>query len=196
MHTFAVRAIDPAFNADPTPASYTWTVSIPPPPPVTEQSVADAWIDQNSSSDNKGSDAILLVMSKESDNNMRTLVQFNLPTVPGGFVIASATLRMYAASYSEGRTIEAWQIAGSWAEMGVSWTSQPGTTGSPATATSGPGWVEWNVTGMVQSMYVNGNYGFLIRDAIEGQDNQQQFHAREKGETIPQLVITFAPAGQ
>ena len=34
----------------------------------------------------------------------------------------------------------------------------------------------------------------LIRDANENQDNEQQLHAREKGETIPVLVITFAPA--
>jgi hypothetical protein len=194
LHNLAVRARDLAFNVDPSPANYTWTISIPPPPPVTQSSIADAWIDQNSSNDNKGSDSIILVMSKDG-NNMRTLVQFNLPAVPQGFVIASATLRMYAPSHSGGRTLEAWQIGGSWTEMGVSWNNQPPTIGAPATAASAQGWVEWNVTGMVQSMMVSGNYGFLLRDAVEGQDNQQQFHAREKGENIPQLIITFAPAG-
>jgi hypothetical protein len=134
-------------------------------------------------------------MSKGS-NNLRGLVQFNLPPVPQGFVIQSATLRMYAASNKRNRTLQAWQIAGSWSEMGVNWNNQPGTTGTPATTSSGSGWREWNVTGIVQSMYANGNNGFLIRDANENQDHEQQFHAREKGENIPQLIITYAPAGQ
>jgi hypothetical protein len=37
------------------------------------------------------------------------------------------------------------------------------------------------------------NYGFLIRDATENMDAEQQFHSREKGESMPQLVIIFAP---
>jgi hypothetical protein len=36
---------------------------------------------------------------------------------------------------------------------------------------------------------------FLIRDAVEGQDAEQQFHSREKGESPPQLVVRFAAAG-
>ncbi len=43
-------------------------------------------------------------------------------------------------------------------------------------------------------MYSGSNYGFLIRDANENNDAEQQFHSREKGESMPQLVITFAPA--
>jgi hypothetical protein len=44
-------------------------------------------------------------------------------------------------------------------------------------------------------MYSDANHGFLIRDAVEGQDAEQQFHSREKGETPPQLVIRFAVTG-
>ncbi len=44
-------------------------------------------------------------------------------------------------------------------------------------------------------MYSSGtNNGFLIRDATEGQDAEQQLYAREKGESPPQLVISFKPA--
>jgi hypothetical protein len=38
------------------------------------------------------------------------------------------------------------------------------------------------------------NHGFLIKDATESQDAEQQFHAREKGENVPQLVVAFKPA--
>jgi hypothetical protein len=34
----------------------------------------------------------------------------------------------------------------------------------------------------------------MIRDAGEDEDAEQQFHSREKGESMPELVITFAPA--
>lgn len=37
------------------------------------------------------------------------------------------------------------------------------------------------------------NHGFLIRDASEGNDAEQQFQAREKGENVPQLVVRFKP---
>ena len=37
-----------------------------------------------------------------------------------------------------------------------------------------------------------GNHGFLVRDAAENADAEQQFNSREKGENPPQLVITFA----
>jgi hypothetical protein len=43
-------------------------------------------------------------------------------------------------------------------------------------------------------MYAEANHGFLIRDALEGQDAEQQLHGREKGENAPLLVAGFAPA--
>jgi hypothetical protein len=197
-HSFSVRATDPAGNTDGTPASHNWTVEAPPPqvdcgPAVTLTASSDAWIEQGSTS-NKGSDSILKVMSK-SKNNMRALVQFDLPAAPEGCVIESATLRLYASSAKTGRTLQALQINASWTEMGVTWSNQPTTTGTAATTSSGSGWREWNVSALVQAMYNSGlNYGFLIRDATENKDAEQQFHSREKGSEIPQLVITFAPA--
>jgi hypothetical protein len=47
------------------------------------------------------------------------------------------------------------------------------------------------MTAQVQTMYTEANHGFLIRDALEGQDAEQQFHSREKGENAPQLVVRF-----
>jgi hypothetical protein len=65
----------------------------------------------------------------------------------------------------------------------------------PVATTSGTGYREWGVATLVQAMYSSGtNNGFLIRDATEGQDAEQQFNSREKSENAPQLVITFKPA--
>ena len=198
-HTFEVRATDQAGNTDPTPAAHGWTVSAPPSScssPVTAPAAADAWIDQNSPANNKGTDSILKVQSKQPADNFRALVRFNLPTIPEGCVLDTARLRLYAASSSSSqRTLQAFGVGGSWTESGVTWANQPATTGSAVTTTSGRGYREWAVATLVQGMYSSGtNNGFLIKDATEGQDAEQQFHAREKGENVPQLVLTFKGA--
>jgi CSLREA domain-containing protein len=196
-HTFQVRATDAAGNTDPTPATYSWTISAPPNcgSPITASANADAWIDQNSSTSNKGIDSILKVQGKSSNNNMRALVRFALPTTPAGCVLQAATLRMYAASWTNGRTLQALRVNAAWTENGVTWSNQPATTGTAATTTSGSGFRQWTVTSQVQAMYSGANNGFLIRDATENNGSyEQQFHSREKGSNMPQLVITFAPA--
>jgi hypothetical protein len=161
---------------------------------VTLSASADAWIDQNSASNNYGSDSILKVQAKDG-NNFRALLQFSLPAAPQGCVIQSATLRLYSPSPTDGRVIQALQLNGSWSVNNVNWSNQPGTTGTAVATSSGNGYLEWNVASMVQLMYSGTNNGFLIRDESEGGGGfEQQFHSREKGETMPQLVITFAPA--
>ena len=195
-HEFRVRAIDAAGNADPGPAIWTWTISaaIDCGGPITVTASADAWVDQGSRSNNLGSDSILKVQAKSS-TNYRALVRFELPTSPVGCVVQSAALRLFAASASSNRTLQALQISGSWTESGVTWNNQPGTTGSAATVSSGIGWRQWSVTAQVQAMYApSANDGFLIRDASEGgSGREQQFHAREKGSNIPTLIVTFGP---
>jgi hypothetical protein len=162
---------------------------------VTVSANADAWIEQNSPSNNKGSDSTLKVISKGPSDNTRALVNFALPSVPPACVIQSATLRLYSSSAASGRTIEAVQLAANWAENSVTWENQPATTGAAATTASGNGYLEWNVSSQVQAMYSGANNGFLIRDAVEGNSGaEQQFNSREKGSDMPQLVIVFGPA--
>jgi hypothetical protein len=197
-HTFEVVATDSTGLADPTPAIHSWVIETPPPAcngsTVTLTANFDAWIDQGSPSSNKGDDSILKVMSK-SGANLRALVGFPFPALPDGCIVESAQLTMYAASSASGRTIQALPIAGSWTESGVTWNNQPGTTGTAATTASASGIRTWDVTSQVQVMYDSSAlHGFLIRDAVESQDHEQQFHATEKNENPPRIVVTFGPA--
>jgi hypothetical protein len=137
----------------------------------------------------------VLKVDSKSGANARTLVRFALPQVPAGCQVTGATLRLYSASYKEGRTLQAFHLGGSWTEGGVRWSSQPATTGAAATAASrsSAGHVEWNVLSQVQSMYSGANNGFLIRDVTESAGGfDQAFNSREKGaDNPPELVITF-----
>ncbi|MDP9428299.1 MAG: DNRLRE domain-containing protein [Actinomycetota bacterium] len=49
-----------------------------------------------------------------------------------------------------------------------------GTTGTPATASSATGWVEFDTTTIVQAQYAGTNHGFLIRDGAEDDASAQQ----------------------
>ena len=95
-----------ANTTGPTPASSAGTAEPPPPDcgtTITASANADAWIEQNSASNNKGTDSILKVKSQGPSDNFRALVRFALPaSVPQGCVVQSATLRLFAASSAIG----------------------------------------------------------------------------------------------
>jgi large repetitive protein len=159
---------------------------------VTAPANIDSWIDQSSPSNNFGSDQILKLKRETGGKAMRALVRFNLPSVPAGCSVTGATLRLYAASATTGRTLQALQINASWAENTVRWTGQPATTGTAATTTSVNGWNQWTVTPLVQAMYSGSNFGFLVRFDVETSPvAEMQLHARNKGEQPPELRITF-----
>jgi hypothetical protein len=194
-----VRAKDAAGNVDGSPASYAWTVQADCISAThTAAAAADAWVDQGSPAQNKGTDSVLKVMSKGPSNNVRAMVRFALPSMPAGCAVTSAKLRLYAGSFKDGRSLEARRLTGSWNEGAVTWDNQPATAsgtgvGTSATTPSGAGYREWDVRWMAQAMYQEGNNGFLIRDANENNDSEQQLYSREKGESPPQLVLTFGP---
>ena len=136
--------------------------------------------------------ATQLHVRSDTLGSRRSLVRFALPSPPSHCSVASATLRLNAASATSGRTLQAFRAAASWTETGVTWSNQPGVTGTAATAASGTGWRTWDVTAHVQAMYAGANNGFVVRDASEGAlvAASQVFSSRE-GSNAPELVIVF-----
>jgi parallel beta-helix repeat protein len=199
-HHFRVRATGLTGSTDATPAFHPWIVEMLPPPNCGPTTIvlanSDAWLDQSDPGKNTATDSDLKVLSKGPNQNNRTVIRFPLPAQPDRCVVQSATLRLFAASASAGRTLQALRITAPWNENSVTWGNQPATTSPAATAAAAIGYVEWNVTSQVQAMLASGNHhGFLIRDASEnGAALEQKFFSREKGEGRPELVIAFAPA--
>lgn len=154
---------------------------------------ADSWLDQGGPTSNFGSDSVLKVNSKGPSNNMRAMVQFNLPSLPSGCSVTSATLRLYNKSPVSGRTLSAYANAAAWTQNGVTWNNQPATSGSASTAATpaAAGWMQWDVTSQVQGMYSGSNNGFKVSDQTEnGAGFEQQLDSLESGGNLPQLVVT------
>ena len=61
---------------------------------------------------NFGTDSNLKVDGKSGNTNARALVRFTLPAIPAGCQVTGATLRLYAASYKENRTLQAQRAGG------------------------------------------------------------------------------------
>lgn len=159
---------------------------------VTLTATRDAWVVTSPANGNYGADTSLYVVSRAQDR--RTLVGFDLPGIPAGCSLVDARLRLHATSASGSRTILAYRVAASWAEAGVTWSNQPGTSGSPSTSPSGNGWREWAVLQQVLGMYTSGNHGFMLRDQTEGSGGQgftQVYDSRESAGNPPALVLTF-----
>ena len=77
----------------------------------------------------------------------------------------------------------------------MTWGNAPATVGNAARRPPAPATATGTSPAHVQAMYDSAEHnGWLIRDADENQDSEQQFHSREKGSDLPQLVLRFKPA--
>jgi hypothetical protein len=158
----------------------------------TVTSDADTWVDEYQPTTNRGTQTSLEIQSRNG-RNRRVLVHFALPAAPF-CTVSSATLRLNSTNADLGRTLQAYRVVGAWTESGVTWNTQPAAAGSPATAASSAGWVPFDVTVSVQTMYAGGNDGFLVKDSVESQNpaTNQAYDSRESSGGPPELVITFA----
>jgi hypothetical protein len=157
---------------------------------------------------------VISVCSEEEENN-RGLIHFDLSSIPSGATIDSATLYLYMFWSDEvDRTYNVHRVTASWTEAGATWKYRDKDAGidwatpggdyvstETASASSGAAydvWVGWAVTSDVQA-FVDGtsNHGWLIRDAIEDDDDVfpcVSFTPSEGPEANwPKLVVTYTP---
>jgi len=161
------------------------------------------------------------VGSDSSYGNLRCLVRFNLPLVPFGAVIESASLQAWYSlcSYSsECDEMEAhvhrltWPF---WRESTATWdnmgsASAPEVFASvllPSGYASLGQWIEWDVTDLVNGWYRNSysNFGLAIHGHEGPPENYKSFSTKDLGSgreprlivywhlTTPTLTITRTP---
>ncbi len=179
----------------------------------------DGWVDQAATSENHGNNSELKVKSKNNSDNRRLLLEFNLPSLPSGYVIDSATLILYMQNApSDDRTYGVYRVTGSdWIEGNgghdnnpsgeLTWSNKPSTVASSSstvtTGTSNNVYKSWDVTSDVSGMYNSSynNYGWTIKDEAENnsQSREGKFRSKEHSDSTqrPKLEISYhiAPQG-
>lgn len=202
----------PTWTPTPTPTiTPTWTPTptpTPRPQPTTVTLIAnsDACVLQGYPSQNAGRTTDMWAGYDDQPNRnaqiVRSLVKFDLSSVPAGATITNAKLKVYYRGYRDFAghvsTVTAYQITGDWQETSVNWNNKPGFGASYGSvsiaANSNWGWRELDVTALVQG-WMNGalaNQGIMLRGPEESgyYSNYRSFFTRE-GSYSPQLVISF-----
>lgn len=138
----------------------------------------------------------------------RSFIKFDQSQIPANSTIINATLYFYTkpaphgidpANGHSGSTNAFYveRITSNWNPAAFTWSTQPATTTANRVivpqSTSSTADVTINVTGIVQDMVTNGNYGFAFRLQNEAIYNARQFASSfyTNAALRPKLVITF-----
>ena len=155
---------------------------------LTLSAAQDTWIQQDSATTNFGSDTVNSVKSQSSAFK-RTLIQFDVSTIPACATVTAATLQMHidtntqSAGPGNDKIDAVHRLTASWTELGATWSKRDGTTSwatagadfqatatATATAPGGTGaFVSWDVTADVLAFRSGtaANNGWLVKDNAE-----------------------------
>jgi trimeric autotransporter adhesin len=117
----------------------------------------DSHLRQNSSGSNFGS-AIELEIRASSSDQSRPVIGFNLPAIPAGEVITSATLQLYVTTGTAPGTVSIHSVTDSWTEGGVTWANTSADfdpTAETSLAVNALGAVSFDITALVRG-WANG----------------------------------------
>jgi hypothetical protein len=129
----------------------------------------------------------------------RSLVEFDIASLPPDIDITEATLRVYLVGYWDypdtSRTIRTYRITSSWSESNVTWNNRPGygsAYGSRSIVSGAWGWYEFDVTNLVSAWYdgTYTNHGVMLRGPeTSGLDSSWRSFGTRESPYTPQLVI-------
>ncbi|MEO5570992.1 MAG: DNRLRE domain-containing protein [Bacteroidia bacterium] len=141
----------------------------------------------------------------------RSLLKFDLSAIPANSTIQSANLSLYFApnnafldqqsSLTSSNQSKIQRITSAWSENSVTWNTQPSATmQNEATlaqsVVSTQDYTYTEVTGMVQDMITNANYGFLIKQDVEQYYGRMLFGSSDNPNPYwqPRLDICYTEA--
>ena len=164
-------------------------------------SIADTWVEEKTPILSPGGATTMAVYHFSSGGSIgaaRSLVRFDLSTIPIDATLSSATLELFAIDASNARTVtyDIHHIMASWDEYTCNWNNQPTYYATPdASLVMSPStntWWIWDVTSVVQSMICGTlpNYGFLVKDRNESTNsNWYTFATRENSNSAMRPVL-------
>ncbi len=175
----------------------------------------DTWINARGSKQNKNYGASgELKVDREASKPERSLLQFDLSSIPPGATVSSAVLYLTKIEGNDNINVDVYMVSAEWDEgsggsggangdaswnqrkPGVDWTTAGGDYG-PSIATvhvDGNGVYDWEVKSAVQQ-WIDGadNFGFLL-GSPDGGGNRDQHFASSENPTVgnrPELVIKY-----
>lgn len=187
---------DPVWLADP---ARVWPVTIDPTlPPLNP--AKDCYVVSSPYANNKHCDRVVVKMGQEGGTIRRTLLDFDLSSVPVPANIHDADLAMYLDDATTGQ----------WADWVVRWVQSPWTNDvtwntKPAMGSidfalrtmngSSLGWKHWHPTELVQR-WVNGrygNFGMYLRQSTENVNNILSFISTDHADSTqwPHLDVIY-----
>jgi len=165
--------------------------------------VADAYVSSVVPGQNFGSEPYLEVRnddSQEFDDDRRSYVGFNLASIPSNAVIQSAVFKayVYEAGGPSSIYVQLRRVTSSWAYNTVNWANKPGSVSfTGVNVGSTPRVIGWDVTGLVQSYWVNRsfgsgpNYGLELRGSESGAYHRRRFYSYNAASNRPYLLVTY-----
>jgi hypothetical protein len=170
----------------------------------------DAYIKEDKVDERRGGDSELRVKSENGHLN-RSLLQFDLSSLPSGASVSSATLSLYVKDASGGAvTINARSVTNSWVESEVTWkarnkaanllwTTAGGDFGAVVSSTSVDNtkdvWRSWNVTSLAANWVATpaSNYGVILEAAVTDPKTEKKFKSSDDGTATerPKLEVCY-----
>ncbi len=152
---------------------------------------------------NKGNKLFLNVKGAPTPKK-RSLIYFDISTLPGTAVVSSATLELYLYSSGSSNNVKIFRVTNQWTELGSSWKRRmAGINWSPAGGefnptvegllpSGSPGAKQATITTLVQS-WINGtaNYGMLLKYGA----SQNKYRSSEYSivSERPKLTVNYTP---
>jgi hypothetical protein len=172
----------------------------------------DSYLKQDRPDERRGTDTELRVKTENNKLN-RTLLQFDLSSIPSDALVSSATLSLWVKEVKDGNvSINARALTNSWNEAQVTWkardkaanllwTTQGGDYDAGVLDTEALTvgaknvWAAWNVTSAAAGWVANpsGNLGVILESPVTTPKNETKFKGSDDGTASqrPKLEVCY-----
>jgi hypothetical protein len=159
--------------------------------PLTVNASEDAYVDQTNSTTNYGSDAHLY-NNNATGAAKRSFLKFNVAGIPQGYIVTSATVKVYANTGNSSVINLKAGNTNSWSQSSINWSNQPTYNATAlVNSTVGTGTGHYVSFPMSGTPYVTGNGAYTFALTTSDQTTTTDWASLEAGANPPTLTVTF-----